>query len=539
VTGKRYNLTNTPGTSVSNVTSAQAVSATYGTQWKVTFAATGLGSDATGTVVAVTSGGTISAAQLGTTAADRWVNNNGSIAYTYTDPVSSTTVGKQYNKTSGPTPASPISNIASPQSVTAGYDDRYPTTVTNVTVSAKPPNTQPQYSDTVTLSATVNAANTTSGALSGTVTFLLNGKPVSPALTATVSGGAPQTVTADLRLTTAIIPLGSGSYSLTAAFAPAAGSKYLSSSGTASPQPQIQKEDMTLAYTGLPFVNTAKAGGTVVLSVGASVTEDAAELGDKSWSSIPLQVQFQLLDGSANPISGKTCTATVAQTAGQVLTGTGGASCSPGTVGGGTYGVQVTLLTNGYYTSDVGDFTVTVADPGTGFITGGGWVVLPNNDRGNFGFNAKFLKNGQIQGNSLFIYRTTANLAAMGVVGAPAGLRSYNYIVKANALDGLRTCGVLNQIPCAAQLTGKSNIKAIDRQTGLAYNIDSSVIGNQQMFEIDAIDNGEPGSSPGIGPDIYALKVFTSSGPFLTVGTPAYPGPTAMQISGGNVQVRP
>ena len=39
-------------------------------------------------------------------------------------------------------------------------------------------------------------------------TFLLNGKPVSPALTATVSGGAPQIVTADLRLTTAIIPLG-------------------------------------------------------------------------------------------------------------------------------------------------------------------------------------------------------------------------------------------------------------------------------------------------------------------------------------------
>jgi hypothetical protein len=118
-------------------------------------------------------------------------------------------------------------------------------------------------------------------------------------------------------------------------------------------------------------------------------------------------------------------------------------------------------------------------------------------------------------------------------------VRAYNYIVKSNALDGLRTCGVVGKVPCEAQLTGKSNIKAVDRLTGLGYNIDASVIGNQQIFELDVIDKGEPGASSSVAPDIYALRVTAGGSPFLTIGTPTYPAPTAKLLSGGNIQVRP
>ena len=78
----------------------------------------------------------------------------------------------------------------------------------------------------------------------------------------------------------------------------------------------------------------------------------------------------------------------------------------------------------------------------------------------------------------------------------------------------------------------------MDRLTGTSYTIDASVIGNQQLFELDVTDNGEPGGNSSAAPDVYALRVYTSSGPFVTVGTPAYPNP-AGSISGGNIQVRP
>ena len=246
----------------------------------------------------------------------RWVTSGDTISYVYTDPVSSTTAGKQYNKTSGPTPASPITNITSAQSVTAAYGDRYPTTVTNLSVSPKSPNTLSQYSDTVTLSATVNAANTSSGPLNGTVTFKLNGKPVTPALTATVSGNAPQVVTADLLLSTAIIPSGSGSYSLTADFAPATGSKYLASGGTSTAQ--ISKEDANLEYSGdmLKTTATTSSSSTATVNLAAVIRELAdGSLGDKLNTT---QLRFTVYKYSdismTTPVGGSPCTGNVSYT---------------------------------------------------------------------------------------------------------------------------------------------------------------------------------------------------------------------------------
>ena len=77
---------------------AKTVTANYQLQYAVTFSATGLDTDASGTVVTV---GTSDYIAAGSLPAVRWIDNNGSIAYTYSDPVGSSTPGKQYNKTSG------------------------------------------------------------------------------------------------------------------------------------------------------------------------------------------------------------------------------------------------------------------------------------------------------------------------------------------------------------------------------------------------------------------------------------------------------
>jgi hypothetical protein len=188
---------------------------------------------------------------------------------------------------------------------------------------------------------------------------------------------------------------------------------------------------------------------------------------------------------------------------------------------------------------------LTVNDPGTGFTTGGGWILDPNtNAKSNFGFTVKFLKNGSLQGNSIFIYRTKADLGGK-VAGAPYGLRDYNYIVKSNAMDSLvqKCATATGGLPCKATFTGKSNVRAVDRITGLSYTLGAELIGNQQYFQVDVTDNGEPGASSSTSPDQYAIRVWTTTGTYYQVGTPRTTiddsANVMLGLRGGNVQIKP
>jgi hypothetical protein len=71
----------------------------------------------------------------------------------------------------------------------------------------------------------------------------------------------------------------------------------------------------------------------------------------------------------------------------------------------------------------------------------------------------------------------------------------------------------------------------VNRTTGVATSL-----GGNYQFQVDVTDNSEPGSSPGAGPDTYAIKVWNSTTPvYYQLATP-----TAQQlIDGGNIQVRP
>ena len=84
---------------------------------------------------------------------------------------------------------------------------------------------------------------------------------------------------------------------------------------------------------------------------------------------------------------------------------------------------------------------------------------------------------------------------------------------------------------CKATFTGKSNITAVNRATGVAFSL-----GGNYQFQVDVTDNSEPGSSPGAGPDSYAIRVWdTSTGTYYQLGTPT----AQLPIDGGNIQVRP
>jgi hypothetical protein len=92
----------------------------YITQYSATFNQTGLSSDATGTIATV-NGAPQTLAQFPYVL---WVDNGGSVTYSYNSVVSSSISGKQYRRASVSGPTSPIT-ITGPATVTGNYVTQY------------------------------------------------------------------------------------------------------------------------------------------------------------------------------------------------------------------------------------------------------------------------------------------------------------------------------------------------------------------------------------------------------------------------------
>ncbi len=172
---------------------------------------------------------------------------------------------------------------------------------------------------------------------------------------------------------------------------------------------------------------------------------------------------------------------------------------------------------------------------GTGFTTGGGWLTEPTiGTRSNFGFTVKYLKNGGIQGNSLYIYRkTVASQSVANPSGGYLPVGEYNWIIKSNLMTGLSQSGGApcpTNVICKSTFTGKSTITAVNRQTGLAYSL-----GGNNSFQVDVTDKGEPGASSSTTPDTYAIWVWNSNGTCYRLGA----ADAQRALEGGNIQVRP
>src|SRR5207248_1236848 len=162
----------------------------------------------------------------------------------------------------------------------------------------------------------------------------------------------------------------------------------------------VTPEGATLEYTGDAFRTTT--ANSVSVNVSALVTQDAdSNLGDLSLT----KVQFTVQNFGGSTISGGTCTVPVVPAVGGA-TGTAGCAITV-PVSTDPYTVTVHLIGNDYFLAEDVMSGLTVAVAGTGFTTGGGWLVEPKlGTKSNFGFTAKNVKNG-IQGNSLYIYRQT------------------------------------------------------------------------------------------------------------------------------------
>ena len=382
-----------------------------------------------------------------------------------------------------------------------------------------------QYSDLVTLSAAVSPTFIAGSQLTGSVTFVIAGEPAILPVTIDASGNASVTVA----LAGQVTPVGAGALAkiVTATFA-STNANYAGSA--ASDSVSEVREGARIDYTGDGLKLTASATtSTAPVNFAAVVREDAdGNLGTKLDTTM---VKFSAYKYSDTAMTGPpvVCTtpALTVTTAG-VATG----SC-PMTLGVDNYTVKMELLGNGYYVAPQETVAVTVAVPGTGFTTGGGWVNEPTlQTRSNFGFTVKYLKNGNIQGNSLYIYRKT--LAANQVVNPAGGFLpagEYNWIIKSNAMTQLtQSCTTTLPIICKATFTGKATISAVNRATGLVYGL-----GGNMQFQVDVTDNGEPGSSSSTTPDTYAIKVYDSSGTYYQLGSTT----SQLALNGGNIQVRP
>jgi hypothetical protein len=161
-------------------------------------------------------------------------------------------------------------------------------------------------------------------------------------------------------------------------------------------------------------------------------------------------------------------------------------------------------VSGSYYTGGPVTGVTTIYDPSLGFTTGGGTVVNPNTGyRANFGFVAKYLKSGQVQGNVLYIEHR------------PSG----DVMLKSNAMQSMTLVNSGTTPPYIAYIQGKATYQSV---------------GNYK-FLVTAIDNGTPGKNS----DQFGLQVQDPSG--ATVSDLTFPSTgnstDAPTITGGNIVV--
>jgi len=351
----------------------------------------------------------------------------------------------------------------------------------------------------------------------------------SPTLTKRITGFVPgqdeSVLSGTLSLgTTRTVSSPAGPYLITAAGLTSANYAITYVPGTFT----VNLEDASVVYTGDSLVSTGSTSTSSTKTVQLSAAVAEASDGNLGTTLGAQSVIFTVFD--INGAQKQTCTSRV--TVPTAYNGNGTATCSV-TLGEGNYVVDVALVTNGYYVAPHDNGAVTVVLAGTGFTTGGGWLKEPTlGTKSNLGFTVKYLKNGNVQGNSLYIYRKTL---AVNQVANPSGgylpAGDYNWIIKSNVMTGLtQKCPTGTLIGCTATFAGKSTITAANRATGVQYSL-----GGNNQFQVDVRDNGEPGSSSSTTPDTYALRVWDASGTTYQLGTPT----AQIALNGGNIQVRP
>ena len=280
----------------------------------------------------------------------------------------------------------------------------------------------------------------------------------------------------------------------------------------------VTQEDATLTYTGDTLL-TALSNNTATVRLAAAVQE--AQDGYPGNALTGKVVTFSIYKSVNLSMTTPDYTATA------TISGASNIAVTTISLPADDYSIKLAMVSNLYYTAPVEVAAFTVVVPGTGVASGGGWGTDSNGSRSNFAFTVRYVPSGLPQGNSLYIYRDQLDLSANG---APTGVRDYEIMIKSTAMSALSLSNTTT--PATATFTGKNIVIAIDRITGASYNI---AAGMGLQFQVDVTDNGEPGST-----DMYALRVWNTTGSYKTVGTYTTSGVNTSQltIGGGNIRVK-
>jgi Fungalysin metallopeptidase (M36)/Bacterial Ig-like domain (group 3) len=325
-----------------------------------------------------------------------------------------------------------------------------------------------QYSDQVTLSATVGSA---CASPSGSVQFSVNGNPVG----GPVPVNGPGTVTLP-----ATVTLASGSYPIAASFT-SSNPYYQNSSGSNTLTVTKENAIVTPSASNPISVKVVSPGGSAgPITLSAAITE----VNDGSPGNISNAVPVTFTLTAVGP--GSSYTQTVASGTGGGVGGTLNISATFTGVAVNVYDVTITV--GGAFYMGSGSTVLAIYDPSLGFVTGGG-IILHNGVLSNFGFNVKYLKNGNAQGSLIYIeHRPTGDVK-----------------LKSNSLQSLSIAGN------TGILLGKATLNDV---------------GNHS-FRVTVVDNGEPGTS-----DKFGLEVTRPNGTNIADLTFQ-----PITLNGGNIQV--
>lgn len=371
--------------------------------------------------------------------------------------------------------------------------DLPPVCVPTLSLTAPSPT---QYSDPITLNATVSPLLFGGLPVTGSVEFFINGSSVG---TSAINSSGQATLS---------VPntRAAGNYNVTATFSPS-GPEEVNSSSAGPLTLTVTKENAASTYTGDQFITTAGPNiNTAPVLLAANLTqEDDGYPGDITLA----HVVFELFK-SGNMGN------TPDQTVGNVPVDAAGNAQIIVDLSADIWTVKVKIEpANSYWTANpVGIDIIMVAVGSTDRrVTGGGWVPDgdSSNGKGNFGFTVSPQRNGNPRGNAIFVFR---------------GNDGYEYVVKSTSWQGGSLVFLGNPIT-GARFNGRATVQKIDPATGEIV----ASFGNYS-FIVD-IEDGDLLNPK--GPDYYGIRVFDNNGNLWhQVGAPGVP----VQLGGGNVAIK-
>lgn len=367
-----------------------------------------------------------------------------------------------------------------------------------------------QYSDPVSLSATLVDNVSGLGVIGKTITFTIGSQSTTAVTNA--SGVAS---------TSLIITQAPGNYNVTCAFAE--DGSYLASAD--SDPFTITREDARVNFTGTSIVATASStSGVATVTLRATVQDITAVTGDPEYDSFAgdirnARVKFTKdgtdLTGWLTPTLVNSTDLKTGVVSYNWTVDIGAASDEVYTIG---------IVVDAYYTrnSSADNTVVTVYKPVGDFITGGGYI-LPVLTAGtyaadpdlktNFGFNVGYNKSGKnIHGNMNIIFRRTEG----GIV--------HTYQIKANALTSLGV-NISNPAAQVAVFVSKANLKDITNPLAPVS------LGGNLTLQVNLTDKGEPGSSDQISISLYDGSTLLYSSNWTGTAT------EEIVLGGGNLVV--